>query len=190
MARMVFKLTGDVVPYCSIAASGASGEAAIFVAEADRGAVHLRLQHILYALARQQPADAGVKFAHLAFAVGLVQGKHRRDVSDDRKLLQRLAADPLRRRVGGNQVREFSLQLLKLDIKLVVIAVGNLGLSQHIVEVVVTADLLAQGCDSLFRFEASHSCQKSAALLTALSMRTKNGSGLCTTNAKSATSNL
>ena len=58
---------------------------------------------------------------------------------------QRFAADPLGRRLGGDQFGVFGLQGLEFTEQPVVFRVGNRRLVEHVVAVVVGVDLAAQG---------------------------------------------
>src|SRR6266850_1447872 len=65
-------------------------------------------------------------------------------MADLGELVRGLAADTLCRRVGGQEVRALLLDPAQLEKQRVVLGVGNLGLVQHVVRVLVAADLLAQ----------------------------------------------
>src|SRR5262249_31984551 len=87
------------------------------------------------------------------------EAEHRRAVADFGKLSARLAAHALRRRIRGNQIWVLRLELLQLTIQRVELSVANLRLVEHVVEVLMPADLPAKhfeplldvGCHSLAR---------------------------------------
>ena len=60
------------------------------------------------------------------------------------EVFRKLAANALRRRVGGDQVRKLFLELLEFCIESIVLAVGNLRLGLDIIQVVVVVDELTQ----------------------------------------------
>ena len=70
---------------------------------------------------------------------------------DDAERLDRCAADALRRRVGGDQLRVLRFEIAQLSHELVELGVADLGLVEHEVAVLVVRDLRAQLFDALFR---------------------------------------
>jgi len=65
------------------------------------------------------------------------------------KGLQGTATDPLRRRVGTDQLGMGLLQLLQLTEQPVVFGIRNTRLIEHVVAVVVCIQFMAQGADAL-----------------------------------------
>ena len=66
---------------------------------------------------------------------------------DRRKALPRFGPDALGRRIGLKELRVLLLQGLESPEEVVPGSVGDLGLADHVVEMVVAAKLLAQGRD-------------------------------------------
>ena len=90
-----------------------------------------------------------IPVAQLLFAVHIVERQHGARVSHLGKAFFRLAANSLRRRVGGDQLRILRFQILQLARERVEGSIGNLGRVLPVVEVLVVADLFAQRFDSV-----------------------------------------
>jgi hypothetical protein len=59
------------------------------------------------------PPDPLVKRAQLGLVVGLVEAEHRHQMVDRGESFDRPAGHALRRRIGGDQIRVFGLELLE-----------------------------------------------------------------------------
>src|SRR4029079_10585207 len=92
------------------AAGRAADEVPILVGQRDREAVDLRLGHVgdlarLDVEALQEGADPSLPRLELLGAAGIAEREHRLEVLVLLEALDRLAADPLRRRVRRPQLR-------------------------------------------------------------------------------------
>ena len=140
---------GDVLADLAVAAGGAAHEHAVLVEQRHRQAVDLRLGHelerrVLDPLAREVVAHAVDPGAQLGLAARVGQREHRLQVRDLLELADRLAADPLRRRVGREQLRVLALDRAQLVQQRVVGVVADLGVVEDVVAVAVVGELLAQ----------------------------------------------
>src|SRR5207249_3136541 len=86
----------------------------------------------------------GRKTSPLLFVVGVVEAEHRHPVRPRRKRRRRLFADALGGAVGGDEVGELRLQVPQLALEAVVLRVGDLRPVEHVVEVLVPAQLAPQ----------------------------------------------
>ena len=77
-------------------------------------------------------------------------------MSDLLEAFQRPAADALSGRVRRDQVGKLGFQVLQLLVELVVFQIGDRRLGQHIITVIVLANLLTQAGDSLLGFGLGH----------------------------------
>ncbi len=91
--------------------------------------------------------DAAVPVAKLLFAGDVVDGQHGARVRDLGKAFFGFAADTLRGGVGRDEGRVFTLEALKLSHEVIELGVGDCRLVQHVVKVLVVADLVAEGGD-------------------------------------------
>ena len=87
--------------------------------------------------------------AQLFFGVGVIQRKHGRGMPDFHESLARLASNALRRRIGGDQIRMFSFQILKLIHEPVEFGVADFGIVEYVVAVFMLADFFAEGFEPL-----------------------------------------
>ena len=101
----------DVVAGGAIAAGRAAGKHPLLVAQVDGDAINLRLDDPFQLLARKQLLHSVDEIAHVLLRVGIVQAEHRLHVLHLLEFFQRLAANPLRRRVGRDKLRELLLQV-------------------------------------------------------------------------------
>src|SRR5262249_58599255 len=75
---------------------------------------------------------------------GVLQAEHGRAVANLGELTARLAPHALGRGIRGHQVWVLRLELLQLPVKRVELSVAQLGLVEHVVQVLVPADLPAE----------------------------------------------
>ena len=139
---------GDVVALLAVAPRQAQGESAPLVAERDRDAVDLRLHGVVDDLLAQPLPDAGIELSQLLEGIGVVEAQHRRGVTDRGEAGQEALGNPRGRRIGVGELRMFLLELLELAHRRVELLVGDLGLAQDVIEVVVPLDLLSKRSDS------------------------------------------
>ena len=135
---------GDVVAGGAIAARGTAGEDAILIAEVDGDAVHLRIDDPLQILVGEQLLHAIHEVAHFLLRIGVIQAEHRQPMLHLLELLQRLAADALAWGIGRDKLGKLLLQVQQLVIKPVIFAVADGRLREHVIGVVMPADLLDQ----------------------------------------------
>ena len=139
---------GDVVPGGPVAAGGRLDELARFITQGDGDAVDLRVDDVFVRFAAQPSSHAVVELAQLLLVVGVVDREHGQGVLDLRELGQRGSPDALGRRIGRDQVRVLLLEFLEFGEELVIVAVGDDRLGEHVVGVIVAGDLFTQGFDS------------------------------------------
>jgi hypothetical protein len=86
-------------------------------------------------------------------------------MADLDQIRDRLAADPLRRRVGGDELRMLGLDRPQLVKEGVVDVVADLGIVEDVVPVAVVLELLAQlvGASRRIRFGATYDSLTSSA---------------------------
>ena len=120
------------------------------VLEGHGEAVHFVLADIAdVSFVAGERADAAVPVAEFLFAGDVVDGKHRPRVSDLGEALFGLAADALGGRVGSHEGGVGSFEALQLADEIVVFGVGDGGLVEDVIEVLVVADFIAEGVDFL-----------------------------------------
>ena len=125
----------------AVPARRAADERALLVDERDRGAVDLRLDHVGDRLVRPQPlAHVRGPLLQRLRRRHLLERAHRLQVVDLREPAGRGAADALRRRVGGDQLRVVGFERAELVVEHVVRAVRDLRIVEHVVAVVVVLD--------------------------------------------------
>jgi hypothetical protein len=120
------------------------------IAQADRQAVELELGRVLdrRGLGRQfqQLAHAGIEgLGTRGAGIGLgTDRQHRHDMANRREGGQRLAANPLRRRIGGQQFRMRFLERLQFPEQAVVLGVRNGRRIEDVIGVIMALDFGAQ----------------------------------------------
>ncbi len=139
-----------VVAPDAVAARHAPHEASFFVVEGHRQAVDLRLGHVVDGALADLPEDPLLELAQLFFVVRVVEAQHRHAVLPRGKRLRGLLADALGGAVRRDEVGELRLQVAQLAFEPVVLRVGDLGLVEHVVEVLVPAQLAPQLLDAAF----------------------------------------
>ncbi len=120
------------------------------VEQGQRHAVELQFADIVDVFAAAEFVDAAFPVAQLVFAVSIVEREHGRGVRRFDEALARLAADALGGRVGRDQFRMLSFELLELVHELVEFGVANFRIVEHVVAIFVMADFFAQRFDLLF----------------------------------------
>jgi hypothetical protein len=138
------EVRGDVVAHAAVAAGGAALEHTVTVAEGHSDPVELELHVVTKRLPGQPFAYATVELPHLALVISIRERPHRNRVRNRVETIERRPADPLRRRVGGPELRESGLQRLQLLHEPVVLVVGDLRSRFHVVEAVMASDLVGK----------------------------------------------
>ncbi len=92
---------------------------------------------------------APLPVAQFGLAGGLRQRQHLGGVAYLGELFAGLAAHPLRRRIGRDQLRMRGFQRDQLVHQLVELGVADLRIVEHVIAVFVVADLVAQRVDLL-----------------------------------------
>jgi len=133
-----------VVPHEPVPPRHGPHQDAVLVEEGDGHAVDLELGRQPLRGMAQLPGHPGVPLLQLTAVVGVVQGEHGHRVPDLLQAGERLATDPLRGRVGGDDLGVGLLQFPELGEEPVVLQVADLGRRLHVVEAVVTPDLPAE----------------------------------------------
>ena len=129
---------------------------AVFIADGDRHAIHLWLDHTVDLLASEAFLQPNKKGRQLLLRVGVVQAHHRHRVPDLREALDRRTADALRGGIFGQQVGVFRLNVLKLAQKHVELLVGDDRHRLHIVEAVVAVEFGTEKFGASSGFSVSH----------------------------------
>ena len=139
-----FQIFGDVVALFAVPASETLDQAAVFVADADGHPVDLGLDGKLGGLAVQIFGDAIEELTQLLFAVGVVEALHRDGVTDRPERVERGAAHLFGGRIFVDQLRMSFFEVLQFAIEAVIGGIGNLRTRLHVIEPVVTANLLQE----------------------------------------------
>ena len=138
---------GHVVAHAAVAPRDSLHEQAVFVDQRGGHAVNLQLDDPLDRLAAQQLRRPRAELLQLLDAVGVLDGEHRHAVLDLQQFAHRLVADPLRGAVGRDQLGMGRFKLLEPLHELVVFAVADLRRGGDVVEVIMTANLVAKAGD-------------------------------------------
>ncbi len=141
---------GDVVSSGAVAAGKGVDELTVFVAEGDGDAVNFGLDDIIDGGLGEELAGALVKVEELLFGVGVGEAAHGEGVGNGVEVAERLAADALGGGAGIGPLGVGVFEGLEFGEERVVFAVGNLGPSFDVVEMVVTFEGTAEVVDSLF----------------------------------------
>ena len=102
------------IPDPAVAARRRLGQHAVLVEQRERHAVDLQLADEVDLRVRHQPLEPPDPFLEFAVVVGVVEREHRRLVFDLLEALGGLAAHPLRRAVGGTELRVLLLDRRQL----------------------------------------------------------------------------
>ena len=138
-----------VLAHLAIATGGAAHQHPVLVHQRDRQAVDLRLglvldSRVLHPLLLQQVVHACLPRTQLVLVARVGERQHRLEVRHLLELRERLGADALRRRIGREELGMLRLEVPQLVDQLVVLGVGDLGVVEDVVAVVVVVELLAQ----------------------------------------------
>ena len=135
------EVRGHVLAALAVSARRAPDEHAVLVDQRDRGAVDLRLEHVRDGLVRAEPlADVVGPLLERLARRHLLERAHRREVLHLPEAVRRRRADALGRRVGRDELRVRLLERGQLVEERVVGAVGDLGVVEDVVAVVVVLD--------------------------------------------------
>ncbi len=139
---------GHVLAVDPVAARRSHGQAALLVDQLDREAVELDLGDVLdVGLAVEEALDATVELAHLLGVHRVGKRHHHPAMDDDGEFFARLRAHALGGRVGREEFRMLGFERLEPAHQGVVLGVGQLGIVEDVVEMIVTVYLLAQLVD-------------------------------------------
>lgn len=127
----------------AVATGRPADEPALLVGEGDGEPVDLQLGHVGDGIAHRPPHPL-VEGLQLLAAEGVVQAEHGLGMLDPGEGCGGPPADPLGRGVGCDDLREPRLQLPELPHQGIVGRIVDRGPVEHVVEVVVVADLLPQ----------------------------------------------
>jgi hypothetical protein len=144
------QIVRDVVAPFAVAAGRPDGELPLLVGQRHGHAVDLDLDDILDAsVGPQHLATTGVELAQLGGRVALLNREHRLAVDHRRKPGDGLAAYPLRRAVGRDQLGVFRFQPGQFIQQPVELPITNHGLGLDVVQIIVVVDLGPQLRDPL-----------------------------------------
>jgi len=118
--------------------------------------VHLGFTDILEIHSGKHPLESSLELLKLGDVHGVVQREHGDLVLDGGEGLHRLARNTLGRAVGRDQVGVPGLEILELSHETIVLGVGNLGLGQDVIEVVVAVDELPELRDASGSLSLAH----------------------------------
>ena len=138
-----------VVAADPVAARHGPRQPALLVVERHRQPVDLELRGVGDLALADLAEDALLELAQLLFGVGVVEAQHRHPVLEARKLARRLLAHALGGAGGRHQLGELGLELAQLALERVVLLVGDHRLREHVIQLLVSPDLLAQPGDPL-----------------------------------------
>src|SRR5437867_3310021 len=141
------EIGGDVVPLRPIPPGQPQHESSVPIAERDRDAVHLGLDHVFHALLLEEAPDPRVELLELLERIRIVEAQHRNGMPSRLEARQKSAGYALR---GGIRIPVFGvsfLEIVQLAKELVVLAVRDLRLTQDVIEMVVALDLAPEGLD-------------------------------------------
>ncbi len=117
---------GDIFTSTAIAACCSLHQHTIDVAQIDRESIELQLAGVLdFTGLLQSLADAMIKGAYIVFRKTIINRQHGYVMLYLRELGQWRAAHALRRRVGGDEIRVFCLELLQLNKERVIFSIWD-----------------------------------------------------------------
>jgi hypothetical protein len=110
------QVLGHVLPHAAVAAGGAADQHSVAVGEGDRQPVDLRLGRVAELLSAdveplQVVSDPRLPGAQFVLVSRVGQREHRLRMLDPLEAVERRRSDPLRRRVGGEELRVRLLDL-------------------------------------------------------------------------------
>ena len=146
----------DVLAFRPVAASRGLHEAAVLVTQADGEAVDLGLRGVSDLLHVETFADAPVEVDDVLVAEGVVERQHRHGVHDLGELARDGAAHPLGGRIRRHEIRVGALEFAQLAEERVVARVGDLGIVEDVIAVVVVLDLAPEFGDPPFKPRGGH----------------------------------
>src|SRR5439155_858400 len=150
--------------------------------------VYLELRHIVDLLSSRQLNHTACPILKLFLRIRVLQAEHRPRKRMGRKLFRRLSANALGRGIRRDQLRIFLLEPLKLAHKLVELVVGNNRLAEHVIAMLVFANLPAELLDPVVygAFGATHA---SADFIASASVRGWSGTP-CPASTRAISRNL
>ena len=138
------QVAGYVFPRGAIPSGRTLDEHAVFVSEIDSQTVYLQFAHHVERIIVQQPRDAPVPGGQFVEVEGVSQAEHRARMLDLGEGRRRLPSDSLRRRIGGEQLRVFRLDLPQFAQQEVVLPVADYRVVQRVVAMIVVVKLAPQ----------------------------------------------
>src|SRR6267154_191179 len=144
-----FHVGRNVFASASIAASDAARESAVDVLQRNAEAVEFVLGDVLDFFAAAALAHAAVEIGQGLVGKSVVQAEHGAGVLDGLEAFAGSGAYADGGRIGRDEVRMRGLEFLEAVHQAIVGGVGNFRLVQHVVEIFVMAQLVAQGFDLL-----------------------------------------
>ena len=135
------QIFGDILPHHAVSPGGAPDKDAVLILQSYGQAVHLGLQQILDFSALGDPL---MELHQLLGGKDVLQGLEGDPVHHLGEAVQGLPPHPLGGGIGGNPLRVGLLQLLQLTQHAVVFKIGDGGLVQDIVQIVVVVELPAE----------------------------------------------
>ena len=142
-------VVGDVVAGDAVAAGRGPREPAAVVGERHGDAVDLQFEHPVDPLLGKEFPHAVAPPEQVVAGIGVLDRQHRQPVPDGGEFGHGLAADPLRRAVGRDEVGVLRLEGLELRDEPVVLEVADLRRRLDVVLAVVPPDLVAEPGDRL-----------------------------------------
>ena len=106
--------------------------------------VDLELCHVIDRFALGELRYPAVPVSEFLFGIRIFEAEHRPREAVSGKLLCRLAADSLRRRIGSDKLRVFGFESLELTHELIEFVIGNGRLVENVVTVFVFSNLFAE----------------------------------------------
>ncbi len=133
-----------VLAHGAVAARRALDDLPVLIDDVDREPVDLQLAYVPDVVATQTLPDPLVERAELGFVERVRQREHRARVLDGREAIGGRRPDPLRRRVGRDELWMLRLELLEFAHQRVIRLVRDRRLVEHVVLVVRLLDPLTQ----------------------------------------------
>ncbi len=141
---------GHVFAGGAVAPGDAPDQRSILVKQRQAQSIEFVLRGVIDRLAPRPFPHPAVELAKLIEGGHIVQAQHHLAMFDLDEALPRLPAHPLRGGIRRHQARVPLLQLLEVLHQLVEFGVGDLRVIEHVVAVLVVADLLAELLDLFF----------------------------------------
>ncbi len=145
-----FHVWRDVFAGRAVAAGDAAHEDSVFVLQRNAEAVEFMLGDVFDFFAANSLPHAAIEIAEGLVGESVVEAEHRARVADGLKSGARSAADASGGRVGRDELRIGGFEFFEPVHQPVIGGVGELGLVEDVILIVVVADLVAELLDFLF----------------------------------------